>query len=234
MQQDSFQFIVSHPAFALGLTLISFSIGQWLFNRSGLHPLLNPVAFAIASIITVLVLVELPYEGYMQGANFIHFLLGPATVALAVPLYRQWAHLKRLWFPILSAISLSVVAGFFAALKVTEWLGLSEEMGLSLTLKSVSVPVAIGVSAEIGALEPLVIALVVLTGISGSVVGITMLKTVRTKDDKVIGLAMGVTSHGQGTARAFQHSETAGAFAGLGMALTAVVASLLFPLLVNL
>ncbi|MBY5992873.1 LrgB family protein [Ferrimonas balearica] len=223
--------LTQDPAFCLMLTLLVFACGQWLFERSGRHPMVNPVAFAILTIIPLLLWLGIPYAQYFEGAQIIHFLLGPATVALAVPLYRQLHHLKRLWLPIALAILASVSVSYLGAVQLSQWLAMPSEMGQSLALKSVTVPVAMGLSGQLEAVVSLTIVFVVITGNLGSIIGSGVLRRLGVRDPKVVGLALGATAHGQGAARAFQLHPESGAFAGLAMALTAIAASLVMPLI---
>lgn len=224
-------YILAQPAFCLMLTLLVFACGQWLFERSGQNPLLNPVAFAILTLIALLWFLDIPYTQYFEGAQVIHLLLGPATVALAVPLYRQRAHVKRLWWPIGLAILASVLISYLSAVQIARVLSMPGEVGQSLALKSVTVPVAMGISERIEAVVSLTIVFVVITGNLGSIIGSGLLSRLGVRDPKVMGLALGATSHGQGAARAFQLHPESGAFAGLAMALTAITASLVMPLI---
>ncbi len=225
------QFLLAQPAFCLMLTLLVFACGQWLFERSGRHPLLNPVAFAILTLIALLTFLDMPYDHYFEGAQVIHLLLGPATVALAVPLYRQRAHVRQLWLPIGLAILASVLISYLSAVQIARVLSMPSEVGQSLALKSVTVPVAMGISERIEAVVSLTIVFVVITGNLGSIIGSGVLGRLGVRDPKVMGLALGATSHGQGAARAFQLHPESGAFAGLAMALTAITASLVMPLI---
>ncbi|GAA5194752.1 LrgB family protein [Ferrimonas gelatinilytica] len=226
--------ILEQPGFYLMLTLLCFGVGQWVFERSGRHTLANPVTIAAIGVIATLLVLEVPYEQYFEGAQILHFLLGPATVALAVPLYRQMHHLKRLWLPIVLAILASVSISFTGAIQLSRWLGMDGELGNALGLKSVTVPVAMGISEHIDTTVSLTIVFVVITGNLGSIIGSSVLGRFGVRDPRVMGLALGATSHGQGTARAFDLHPESGAFAGLAMALTAVFASLLMPLIYSL
>ena len=191
--------------------------------------MLNPVAVSVALLIGLLLLTDTPYQTYFDGAQFVHFLLGPATVALAIPLYRQRAKLAALWLP----IALALVAGMFAtalsAVGIAGVLGASRETLLSLAPKSVTAPVAMGITEKLGGHPSLTAVLVVTTGILGAVLGTGVFRLLRVRDDSVKGVAMGATSHGIGTARAFQVSSEMGAFSGLAMALSAFATAVLLP-----
>jgi len=226
-------YLSASPLLWLSVTLVAYLLAFSLYRRVGDNPLLNPVAVAVALLITILVATGTPYATYFEGAQFVHFLLGPATVALAVPLYRQLNRLRRLWLPIAAAVMVGVGVAALSAMAIARLLGGSEETMLSLAPKSVTAPVAMGIAEKIGGLPSLTAVLVVATGILGAIVGTRLLGWCGVRDDAICGIAMGVTSHGIGTARAFQVSPTMGAFSGLGMALSAFATALLVPWLVK-
>jgi predicted murein hydrolase (TIGR00659 family) len=177
---------------------------------------------------------DTPYGHYFEGAQFVHFLLGPATVALAVPLYRQAAKLRQLWLPLTVALLGGICVGALGSIGIAALAGADLPTLLSVAPKSVTAPVAMGIAEGIGGLPALTAVLVVTTGIFGAVFGTTLLDWLRVRDDAVRGVAMGVAAHGIGTARAFQVSREMGAFSGLAMALSAFVTALLLPWLVRL
>lgn len=226
-------YLSTTPLMGLTLTLLVYSVVYQLYTRSQFNPLLNPVLVSITVIISVLLVTNTPYQTYFGGAQYIHFLLGPATVALAVPLYEQIPKLKRLWLPVLVSIMGGIFIGVVSAVLIARGLGVSLETQLSIAPKSVTAPVAMGISEQIGGLPSLTAAFVAITGIIGALLGIHVLKVAGIKDDTVKGIAMGVTSHGIGTARAFQVSQEMGAFSGLAMALTALATAMVLPWLVQ-
>jgi predicted murein hydrolase (TIGR00659 family) len=189
----------------------------------------NPVALAVMILIGLLLASGTSYDSYFAGAQFVHFLLGPATVSLAVPLYRQRAKLAALWLPILVALVCGIFAAALSALAIAAVLGADVDTLLSLAPKSVTAPVAMGIAEQLGGHPSLTAVLVVATGILGAVMGTPLFRWLRIRDDSVKGIAMGVTSHGIGTARAFQVSGEMGAFSGLAMALSAFASALLLP-----
>ena len=226
-------YLSTTPLLGLTLTLVIYSLAYQLYSRCQFNPLLNPVLVSITMIISVLLITNTPYKTYFDGAQYIHFLLGPATVALAVPLYEQIPKLKRLWLPVLVSITGGTCIGVISAVLIARGLGASLEIQLSIAPKSVTAPVAMGISEQIGGLPSLTAAFVAITGIIGVLLGMRTLKIVRIKDDIVKGIAMGVTSHGIGTARAFQISKEMGAFSGLAMALTALATAIALPSLIH-
>ena len=227
-------YLSASPLFGLTLTLIAYGIGYRLYSAAKSNPLINPVLIAIAIIITVLTVLHIPYQDYFAGGQFIHFLLGPATVGLALPLYKQVAKLKRLWMPISLALLFGVSLASVSTLLIAKYLGASHETLLSLAPKSVTTPVAMSITEQLGGVPSLTAVFVIITGIIGAIVGSSLFRLLRIQDDSVKGIAMGITAHGIGTARAFQISAEKGAFSGLAMALSALVASLLVPWWVSL
>ena len=170
------------------------------------------------------------YDRYFAGAQFLHFLLGPATVALAVPLFRQMPRLRAIWLPVAVSLSIGVLTGAFSAVAIGYALGLDRTTLLSLAPKSVTTPVAMGISEVLGGLPSLTAVFVVFTGITGAVIGLRVLKAAGVTDESAVGIAMGVTAHGVGTARAFEAHPVSGAFAGLAMALAAFETAIVLPL----
>jgi predicted murein hydrolase (TIGR00659 family) len=227
-------YLAASPLFGLTLTLIAYGIGYRLYTAAKASPLVNPVLIAIALVIAVLWLLHISYQDYLAGGQFIHFLLGPATVGLALPLYKQVAKLKRLWLPISLILVFGVSLASASTVLIAKYLGASPETLLSLAPKSVTTPVAMSISEQIGGVPSLTAVFVIVTGIIGAIVSSGLFRLLRIQDDSVKGIAMGITAHGIGTARAFQISAEKGAFSGLAMALSALVASLLVPWLVAL
>lgn len=228
--RDIWVYLAASPLLALTLTLLAYQAGYWLYRRSGQNPMVNPVLIAIVIIVGLLLSTGTEYRTYFDGAQFVHFLLGPATVALAVPLYRQIADLKRSAVAILVAVISGGVTAAASAVGIAWLLGASEKTLLSLAPKSVTAPVAMGIAEQLNGLPTLTAVVVILTGITGAMTATAIVRLIRVDDDRAVGLAIGVASHGIGTARAFQKSEVAGAFSGLAMGLNALATAVLIPL----
>ena len=222
-------YLAQTPLLGLTLTLLAYCAGLWIYKRAGSHPLLNPVLLAVAMLAAVLLITGTPYETYFDGAQFAHFLLGPATVALAVPLYR----VLRLAREAAAGVAAGLVLGStiaVASAAVLAWaLGASQDAVLSITPKSVTMPIALGVAEEIGGLPSLTAVIVMLTGVFGAALGPLILNAVGVRDWRARGLAIGVASHGIGAARAFSVHPTAGAFAALAMGLNAMLTAIALP-----
>jgi predicted murein hydrolase (TIGR00659 family) len=227
---DIWVYLSASPLLGLTLTLVAYQVAYALYARAGFHPLLNPVAVTVALIALALTASGTPYQTYFAGAQFIHFLLGPATVALAIPLHAQWGRLKREWRALLLALVCGSATAAGSAVFFAWILGAAPVTLKSLAPKSVTTPIAMGIAEKIGGLPSLTAVLVVSTGIIGAVLGKYILDALKVRDPAARGFAIGVAAHGIGTARAFQVSEEAGAFAGLGMGLNGVLTALLVPL----
>ncbi|MFL6624325.1 MAG: LrgB family protein [Sulfurifustaceae bacterium] len=232
--RDIWVYLAATPLLGLTLTLAAYVAGDWLYRRAHQHPLLHPVLTAVVVLVVLLRATGTPYATYFDGAQFVHFLLGPATVALAVPLYFNFARLKRLWLPLLGGLIAGSITAAVSAIGIAWLLGASRETLISLAPKSVTAPVAMGIAEKLGGLPSLTAILVVSTGILGAVLGPWTLDRLRVREDTLRGFSMGIASHGIGTARAFQESETAGAFSGLAMGLNILATALLLPALVRL
>ena len=231
---DVWVYLATTPLLGLTITLLVYQGAFMLYQRSGFHPLANPVARAVVALGTLLWATGTPYATYFEGAQFVHFLLGPATVALAVPLFEQLARLKRLWLPMLGALVVGTLAATVTAIGVGWALGASKATLASLAPKSVTTPVAMGIAEKIGGLPSLTAVLVVCTGIVGAASARFLFDALRITDPTVRGFALGTAAHGIGTARAFQVSQEMGAFAGLAMGLSALFSALALPLVAGL
>ncbi|MGV8893939.1 MAG: LrgB family protein [Burkholderiaceae bacterium] len=227
-------YLAASPLLWLTATLLAYQIAFSIYTRAKFSPLANPVAIAVALIVLVLTATGTSYQTYFDGAQFVHFLLGPVTVALAIPLYQQIAKLKRDWFALLMGAIIGSVAAIATAMAVAKWLGASTATILSIAPKSVTMSIAMGVAEKIGGLPSLTAVLVMVTGVLGAVMARGILSLMKITDASTCGFALGVTAHGIGTARAFQVSEQMGAFAGLAMGLSGILTAIFLPLALKL
>ncbi|MCG7198647.1 LrgB family protein [Marinobacter pelagius] len=231
--KDIWVYLSASPLLGLTITLVAYGLAYRLYLRTNSNPLANPVVTSVAMLIGLLLLTRTSYNDYFEGGQFVHFLLGPATVALAVPLYQQFSRLRQLWMPVTISLLCGVVIAAGSSIWLARIFGGSFEIQMSLAPKSATAPVAMGISEKIGGLPSLTAVLVVITGITGAVLGTKLFEWIRVKDDTAKGIAMGVAAHGIGTARAFQVSNQMGAFSGLAMALSAFATAVLVPWLVD-
>lgn len=227
-------YLSASPLLGLTLTLCAYLAAQRIFAWCNASPLANPVAIAVALIVAVLWLSGMSYERYFAGAQFVHFLLGPATVALAVPLVRQLPRLRRALLPLGTALVAGCVTAIVSAVAVAVLLGATPELAYTLGPKSATSPIAMAVAERLGGIPALTAALVIGTGIFGAVFGTQLFQLLRVRSDAARGFALGLAAHGIGTARAFQVSPAMGAFAGLAMGLNGALTALLAPVLVPL
>ncbi|WP_346909933.1 LrgB family protein [uncultured Roseibium sp.] len=231
--RDIWVYLAASPLLALTLTLAAYQMGFWIYRKGRLNPLLNPVLFAVVVLVAILTVTDTAYATYFEGAQFVHFLLGPATVALALPLYRQIERVRKSALAITVSLLAGSLTAIVSAVGIAWVFGATDEILVSLAPKSVTAPVAMGISEQLGGLPSLTAVLVILTGILGAALGPFLLNLLRVKDMAARGLAIGTASHGIGTARALQVSEVAGAFSGLAMGLNALATAILLPLLWN-
>jgi predicted murein hydrolase (TIGR00659 family) len=222
-------YLSASPLTWLTATLIAYALSDALAERSRRHPLANPVLLSVILIGAMLAIANVPYRSYFEGAQFVHFLLGPATVALGVPLWRHRRTIRANLWPMLAALAIGAPVAVISAVASAWLLGAPPEALLSLAPKSITAGVAMAVSETIGGVPALTAALVILTGVIGAVVVTPLMNAMGITDFAARGFAAGLSAHGIGTARAFQVDQTAGAFAGIALGLNALVTALLLP-----
>lgn len=226
--------LADQPPVAIGATIIVYVLALRLQRRFPTNPILNPTLVTILLIVSLIELAGITYDSYLRAAGFIHFMLGPAVVLLAVPLYRQTALIRASGRVITIALAIGLPVGIVSAVGTAWLLGGHLQTLLSLAPKSVTTGIAIGVSKAIGGVPALTAVFVILTGIVGAVGGPAAIRLMGVRDQRILGLAMGIGSHGIGTARAFQIGEVAGAFSSLGMSLNGVFTAMLLPIAIRL
>ncbi|WP_044563407.1 LrgB family protein [Azospirillum sp. B4] len=231
---DIWVYLSASPLLWLGATLVAYLAGMHIYTRTNRNPFANPVALATLCLVILLLVTDTPYTTYFNGAQFIHFLLGPATVALAVPLWRHRADVRRGALPLAIAMLAGSATAVAAAVFIANVLGADKQTVLSLAPKSVTTPIAMGISERIGGIPSLTAAMVMVTGMLGAVFGPLLLRWLKIRDDRAKGLSMGIAAHGVGTAISYTMSPLAGSFAGIAMALNGLITALLVPLLLAL
>ena len=237
MSSDPFSlwvYLSRSPLLWLTVTLLVYAIADAVSLKTQRHPLANPVLHSIWVVALFLLLTGTSYSTYFAGAQFVHFLLGPATVALAVPLYENRKRVAASILPMLAALVVGSITAIVSVMVLARMFGLPRPVILSLAPKSVTAGVAMGISESLGADPSLTAVSVILTGIMGAIVVTPLMNRVGITDFRARGFAAGLAAHGIGTARAFQVDEIAGVFSGIAMSLNALVTSLLVPLAVTL
>jgi predicted murein hydrolase (TIGR00659 family) len=220
-------YLSASPLLWLTATLSAYVAADLISSRLGRHPLANPVVMAAAALVVLLLATGTDYATYFEGAQFVHFLLGPATVALAIPLWRNLALVRRALLPMAAALFAGSVTAAASAVAIAWAFGAPAEVLASLAPKSTTAPIAMELSKSLGGIPALTAVLVVTTGIIGAVIVTPLMNALKITDFAARGFAAGVASHGIGTARAFQVSEIAGTFAGIAMGLNGALTSLL-------
>lgn len=231
-------YLSASPLFGLTATLVVYLLAQAAYVRLGHAPWANPVLWSILTIAGGLTLTKVDYPTYFAGAQFIHFLLGPAVVALGWPLWQRRVELRARFGRVLLAALLGGAAAGGSAVALGWALGLPHDVVMSLAPKSVTAPVAMGIAEKIGGIPALSAVFAVLTGLIGALSGKYLFDALRIRTThagwRARGFALGTAAHGIGAARALQVNADAGAYAGLALGLQVVLAALLLPLVFRL
>lgn len=222
--------LLTSPMLAVALTLAAYFLGIWAVRKLGQPAWCPPVLLAATVLAGALALGSIDYMAYRQGAGWLMLLLGPATVALGVPLYRQLHHIRALWRPILITLPLAAILAAGYAVALAWALGASPEVLASLAPKSVTAPIAIGITEKIGGSVSLMMGGLLITGVIATLFVDLLAPRLGIWDERIIGFVLGINGHAVGTVRAFEISPTAGAFASLGMGLTGIFTAIWLPL----
>jgi predicted murein hydrolase (TIGR00659 family) len=223
-----------HPLFGILVTVAAYALANTLWQRLGTPPLLHPVLIATALVALLLVTTGMSYEAYFEQAYLLNETLAVVIVLLAVPFSRQLRLILDAGRPVAVALVAGSVVAVLSALALPGALDAGNELLATLAPKSTTAAVAVEVAAQLGGAAGLTAVVVISTGIFGAVFGPTILQAAGVEDDRAKGFALGVASHAIGTARAFQISEVAGAFASIGMILNALLTIVLAPIAVSL
>ena len=233
-QQPWYQELLQSPVFALWLTVCAFYLAQQLYKLSKRSSFLHPTIIGAIAVAALLPLLNLDYATYFEGNDLLLFFLGPATVALAVPLYQQIYLIRSLWWPILIT---TLAGGTFAAVSavgIAYLAGANTETLLSLAPKSITTPIAIAVADETGGNMSLAAGAVMLTAAIGITLAPPIYRLLGIRDPRVWGFCLGLNAHGMGTSRAFELDKTAGAFSSLALCLTGGFSAAAIPVAVSL
>jgi predicted murein hydrolase (TIGR00659 family) len=215
------------------LTLGAYTAGVALHRMGKRHALLNPTLLAIIMVVGILLILHIDYSAYFAAAQPVHLLLGPAVVALSVPLYRHLGLIRERALLLMATLAVGSLSAIVSSIAIGHWLGATRQSLLSLAPKSATTAVSMAVSAQVGGLPAVTAVLTIIAGITGAVLAGCVLDALRIRDPAARGFSMGLAGHGIATARAFQENETAGAFAGLAMGLNAIATAALVPPIVR-
>jgi predicted murein hydrolase (TIGR00659 family) len=224
---------LSSPLVLLTLTLAAYEAGDIVYRRAVAFPLLHPAVVGAVLIAGLLTVGGIDYRAYADGTRILQWLLGTATVALAIPLYRQLPLIRELAFPIAVTVLLGAAVGALSVIGIAWLIGCDQEVLRSLAPKSVTTPIAIGISREIGGIVELTNGAVLITAVTGVTLAPWLFRLLRISDARVQGVALGIAAHALGAARAFEANATTGAFASLSLCLTGIVSAVGIPLIVH-
>ena len=222
-------YLSGSPLLALILTLAAYQVGVMIYERTQLNPLANPVLIAVTLIALSITALDMPYATYFEGAQFVHFLLGTATVSLAVPIYQALPSLRGRVLPLVAALIGGGVTSIVSAVAIARLLGADESIVGAMVVKSITAPIGMGVAERIGASPSLTAVFAVTTGILGAALARFVLDALRCREWWQRGFAIGIASHGIGTSRAFSVNPEAGTYAGLAMGLHGVLGAVAIP-----
>lgn len=225
---------ISLSSWVIALSFAGFVVGRAVYRRSGSNPFLHPLLVGTPLVAAVLYLINMDFGAYYAGNGALNWLLGPTTVALAVPLARQMRQLPPLLLTVATTV---LIGGFFAtgcALLMALMFDVDQLMVLSLAAKSVTTPIAVGITEELGGLVTLIVMVVLLTGIVGILAAQTVFNYSKITDERWQGLILGISAHAIGTAKAFEQSPRCGAFSTLGMGLNGIWTSMFLPPLMTI
>ncbi len=231
--EEIWVYLSGSPLLALILTLTAYHIGVLVYERLKRNPLANPVAIAVLIVALAITLIDMPYPKYFAGAQFVHFLLGTATVSLAVPIYKGFSAISGRMLPLLVALLGGGITSIVSAVSLARLLGADSAIIGGLYAKSVTAPIAMGVAERIGSSPTLTAVFAVSTGVLGAVLGRYVLDFVGVRSWWQRGFAVGTAAHGIGTSRAFSVHPEAGAYSSLAMGLHGILGALLIPLCVS-
>ncbi|KQM18222.1 LrgB family protein [Novosphingobium sp. Leaf2] len=223
--------LLTTPLLWLAATVGVFAGFDVLSRRSGRHPLCHPVLWSTPVLIALLLVSGTPYATYRAATVPLSFLLGPAVVGLAVPIWRERARIRHLAVPVTLALGAGAITSIVSAVGIMALLGAPRPILASIAPRATTTPVAMDIAGQIGGIPSLAAVIVLFAGVIGAMIATPLLNAVGVRDYRARGFAVGVAAHGVGAARAFQVDETAGAMASLGMALNAVLTAALLSIL---
>ena len=225
--------IINSPLFGILLSLVAFEIGVTI-SKKFKYSFLNPLLIANILIVGFLLTTGISLESYNVGGDYISVMLSPATVVLAVPLYRQISKLKQFWKPILAGIFAGSLTSLASVIVVSKLVGLSDTLMLSLLPKSITIPMGSVVSAQIGGIPPVTIIAITITGITGAVAAPAVCRFCRIKNKVAQGIAIGTASHALGTTRAMEMGEVQGAMSSLSIGVAGLFTAIVAPIIISL
>lgn len=226
-------YLSGDPLFALIITLATYQFGYLLYVRARRHPLVNPVAISVILTCVIIDLLEMPYEKYFEGAQFVHFLLGTATVALAVPIYNGFKRMQGKILHIWVALTAGSTVSIISAVLIAKVMGAGDNIVGSMYAKSVTAPIAMGIAERLNVSPTLTAVFTVITGMLGAILAPYIMNALKIHQWWIRGTAIGVGAHGLGITRAFSVNEEAGIYASMAMGLNGVISAIGLPIVLT-
>jgi len=222
------------PLFWAALTIAAFLTGQQVYRLTGNNAFLPPILSGIILVVTALQLSGVSYDTYMQGGQFLHTMLGPVVVMLAVPLFQYLHTMRKQWLRIALAISIGSATTVGCAVALSWWWIGDNAIFITMHTKSITTPVAVAISEQVGGINALASAFVIITGILGALMIPPLLRFSRMNDEQTVGLTLGICAHAIGTSRALELGPQQSAYAAMAMTLTATLHALVLPWIIHL
>lgn len=224
--------VLNTPIFGIVLTVLFFNIAVYIQKKTK-NPAFNPLLISILGIIVCLNIFKIPYENYKIGGNAINYFLGPITIVLAVPLYRQFELLKKYKFEILIGISCGVIVSFISIILIGKLFNTSTEIINSLIPKSITSPMGISLANTINGIQAVTVVCIILTGILGAIIAPTVFKLGKITNPIAKGVALGTSAHALGTSKALEMGEVEGAMSGLSIGISGLITVIIVPILIK-
>ncbi|OPJ57586.1 LrgB family protein [Clostridium oryzae] len=225
--------VLNSPVFGVLASLMAYEIGSFIKEKLKLS-IFNPLLIAIIILIAFLMKFHINYANYNHGGQIISFFLAPATVALALPLYKKFSLFKENALPILAGILCGAVSGMLCVITLSKLFNLSDQLTKSLIPKSITTPIGMALANQIGGLPSIAVVAIIITGILGSIIGPFLNRILKINDKVAMGIAMGSASHAVGTAKAMEIGETEGAMSSVTIAISGIITVIIAPALWNL
>lgn len=224
--------VLNTPIFGIVLTVLFFNIAVYIQKKTK-NPAFNPLLISILGIIVCLNIFKIPYENYKIGGDAINYFLGPITIVLAVPLYRQFELLKKYKFEILIGISCGVIVSFISIILIGKLFNTSTEIINSLIPKSITSPMGISLANTINGIQAVTVVCIILTGILGAIIAPTVFKLGKITNPIAKGVALGTSAHALGTSKAIEMGEVEGAMSGLSIGISGLITVIIVPILIK-
>lgn len=217
-----FETIVYNPLFSISLVFVTYIFGTWCQKKSQ-KGWVNPMLISIVIIIAIIKLFDIPLDAFSSGGDIIAMMLAPATALLAISIYKEWEKIKKNFLPILAGSLVGSIVSVFSIILFSEILGVETKIKVSLIAKSVTTPIAIAITENLGGIQGITVCAVIITGILGNILAPMLVKLLRFNDSTSQGIAIGTASHALGTSKAIEMGEDIGAMSGIALSFSGII-----------